>query len=142
VSSNVENQLDLEAVGVDTNGVEPVGPHALEPVRPVGVARPVEQANEETNAAISESTEPRNVLRAATWGETASLNVVRASHQRVSKCADFRAIHGAVSVHDDKNVAFCHGEAGAKSRTLSAAFLLNDSNVGMKNLRYTLRIVT
>jgi hypothetical protein len=61
MSPDIDQQLDFESIGVDTNPIQSVSPHALESVRPVGIVRAVEHPNQEADPVVSESTKSRDV---------------------------------------------------------------------------------
>ena len=79
--------------------------------------------------------------RAPALAEAAPLDVVGTRDQGVAKRPDFGAVHGAVRVHDDEDVALGGIEAGPAARHPCHVGLLDDPDVGAKHLGDALGVV-
>jgi hypothetical protein len=121
--------LHAEAVGIDADRVQLIGPEPDISIRRIVVFRAKEHTDQPTDPSVSHTSESGDVTGPTAWTEPTTLHVVCAIHERVSKRTYRATVHRTVGVKRNEHLAGRGTETGLQGRAFSGAPLLNDSNI-------------
>ncbi|MFY9782172.1 MAG: hypothetical protein WAK12_01375 [Acidimicrobiales bacterium] len=136
-----DKSLDFEAIGIDPESIKAVCPDRKIAVRHVGIVRPKKQADEEADAAVSETAKSRDVARSSALAESAAFGIVGAFEQSITKYTDYGTVHRSVSVKSNEDVALRRVQPGLERRALSGLGFVDNKYVWSENFGDSLGIV-